>query len=381
MRFSITTVSAAALPLLLALTTTAADPQQVVVEGTSSSIPPYDETSTVISTPLVLARQKVDLDNALSPPSSAASSPSTGLRGNPSKDATVAVEAMSATQDKWEKRDFWSVFYSNGDRNEIRDIGNNRMSITIAPWKEAVSAQSSTAYSGGRLEFKIKSASVMPGIITAVYFASGNGRTGDSSLGNQDGKEIQRTFEHIPSSVGALEAEEVGVEHLLRDINDPSVSTLANQVKHKLVALSGLRERLEEMQTYLQLVLAQKIPVNNQIIYNMQTIFNLLPNLNVGELVKGLMVKANDMHFIIYLSSLIRAIVALHGVVQNKIDFSEGEEGGKEGGKKKEKEGEKEGKEEEGKEKGKEGGKEGGKGAKQEAHGGKEKGKGKGGKQ
>lgn len=120
MRFSITTVSAAALPLLLALTTTAADPQQVVVEGTSSSIPPYDETSTVISTPLVLARQKVDLDNALSPPSSAASSPSTGLRGNPSKDATVAVEAMSATQDKWEKRDFWSVFYSNGDRNEIR---------------------------------------------------------------------------------------------------------------------------------------------------------------------------------------------------------------------------------------------------------------------
>ena len=25
----------------------------------------------------------------------------------------------------------------------------------------------------------------------------------------QDGKEIQRTFEHVPSSVGALEAEEV----------------------------------------------------------------------------------------------------------------------------------------------------------------------------
>eukprot|EP00952_Eustigmatos_sp_NYUAD-ZCMA_P001221 5437-Eustigmatos_ZCMA.PRE.1 len=45
----------------------------------------------------------------------------------------------------------------------------------------------------------------------------------------QEGKEISRTFEHIPSSVGALEAEEVGVEHLLRDINDPSVSTLANQ--------------------------------------------------------------------------------------------------------------------------------------------------------
>ena len=42
---------------------------------------------------------------------------------------------------------------------------------------------------------------------------------------------------------GAYEAEEVGVEHLLRDVNDPSVSTLANQIKHKVAALAGLKER------------------------------------------------------------------------------------------------------------------------------------------
>ena len=46
----------------------------------------------------------------------------------------------------------------------------------------------------------------------------------------QEGKEIQRSFKHIPSSIGAFEAEEVGVEHLIRDVNDPSVSSLANQV-------------------------------------------------------------------------------------------------------------------------------------------------------
>ena len=90
-----------------------------------------------------------------------------------------------------------------------------------------------------------------------------------------------------------------------------------------------------------------------------QTVFNLLPNLNVDDLVKGLMVKTNDMHvrkppthplcpalhsnpthppthppiqFVIYLSALIRAIAALHGVVQNKIDFKEQEEGGGGGG-------------------------------------------------
>lgn len=47
----------------------------------------------------------------------------------------------------------------------------------------------------------------------------------------KEGKETTRTFVHIPSEIGAFEAEEVGVEHLLRDINDPSVSTLAEQVR------------------------------------------------------------------------------------------------------------------------------------------------------
>jgi len=33
---------------------------------------------------------------------------------------------------------------------------------------------------------------------------------------------INRQFIHVPSTVGATEAEEVGVEHLLRDIKDAS---------------------------------------------------------------------------------------------------------------------------------------------------------------
>lgn len=114
----------------------------------------------------------------------------------------------------------------------------------------------------------------------------------------QDGKAIKRTFKHIKSTVGAYEAEEVGVEHLLRDINDPSVSSLAGQVKHKMTALSGLRERLEEMKTYLENVVEGRLPPNHQIIYNMQTIFNLLPNLNIDALVRSMFVKTNDMHFV-----------------------------------------------------------------------------------
>ncbi len=60
------------------------------------------------------------------------------------------------------------------------------------------------------------------------------------------------------------------MEHLLRDINDPSLSTLSEQVRHKIQALKGLRERLEQMSEYLSDVIDKKIPVNKQIIYNIQ---------------------------------------------------------------------------------------------------------------
>jgi 26S proteasome regulatory subunit N8 len=63
-----------------------------------------------------------------------------------------------------------------------------------------------------------------------------------------DSKESNRSFKHVLSEVGAYEAEEVGVEHLLRDINDPTVSTLASRVQHKMTGLTALQGRLEEMQ-------------------------------------------------------------------------------------------------------------------------------------
>ncbi len=137
-----------------------------------------------------------------------------------------------------------------------------------------------------------------------------------------DGKEIQTVFKNVPNSIGALEAEEVGVEHLLRDINDPSVSTLANVIKYKVTALSGLKERLEEIQKYLILVLEGKIQPSNQIVYNLQDMLNLLPNLNVEELVKSMIIKTNDMHLVIYVGALIRSVIALHDLLVNKARFS-----------------------------------------------------------
>jgi 26S proteasome regulatory subunit N8 len=109
---------------------------------------------------------------------------------------------------------------------------------------------------------------------------------------------------------------------LLRDINDPTVSTVANLVKAKLSGLSTLTEKLVEMKDYLTAVSEGKIKPNSEIIANMQAIVNLLPNLNVEELVRSMLVKNNDMHMVIYLSALIRCVIALHDLVLNKIAYN-----------------------------------------------------------
>jgi len=130
---------------------------------------------------------------------------------------------------------------------------------------------------------------------------------------------FKNTFVNVPSEVGAYEAEEVGVEHLLRDIRDTTESTVADVVNTKLNALKSLKKRWLEMARYLTDVCDGKMPVNHQILYSIQDILNLSPNLKVEELVKSFAVNTNDNYLVIYVSSLIRSIIALHNLINNKM--------------------------------------------------------------
>lgn len=76
------------------------------------------------------------------------------------------------------------------------------------------------------------------------------------------------------------------------------------------------------------LVVMGKLPINHQIIYNLQDIFNLLPNLNIPSVSKAFSVKTNDELMVIYLSSMIRAVIAMHNLIENKIVNREAEKNG-----------------------------------------------------
>jgi 26S proteasome regulatory subunit N8 len=151
-----------------------------------------------------------------------------------------------------------------------------------------------------------------------------------------DGTTTSKTFVHTPSTIEAEEAEEIGVEHLLRDIRDVAVGTLSTRITAQLQSLQGLHLRLRDIGAYLQKVLDNDLPVNHAILGNLQDIFNLLPNLTTpimkpavngsdksqienSELARAMSVKTNDQLMTIYLSSLVRAITAFHDLIDNKI--------------------------------------------------------------
>ncbi|KAL4912175.1 maintenance of mitochondrial structure and function-domain-containing protein [Aspergillus aurantiobrunneus] len=166
------------------------------------------------------------------------------------------------------------------------------------------------------------------GVPTDAYFAVDEIK--------DDGTTTSRTFVHIPSTIEAEEAEEIGVEHLLRDIRDVAVGTLSTRITSQLQSLQGLHLRLRDIGQYLQKVLDHELPVNHAILGNLQDVFNLLPNLTTpattpraggeleqptdnAELARAMSVKTNDQLMAIYLSSLVRAVTAYHDLIENKI--------------------------------------------------------------
>merc|ERR1712113_413331 len=128
-----------------------------------------------------------------------------------------------------------------------------------------------------------------------------------------------KEFAHIPSIITASEAEEVGVEHLLREVENISLSTLTTEVNHKLSSLNGLTQRLVMIRDYLNLVIKGNLPINQDILQNLQLIFNLLPNLNKKNVIQSFQTKKNDLMLNIYIASLLRSILALDNLLDNRI--------------------------------------------------------------
>lgn len=97
------------------------------------------------------------------------------------------------------------------------------------------------------------------------------------------------------------------------------MGTLSQRITNQVHGLKGLNSKLLDIRSYLEKVSTGKLPINHQIIYQLQDVFNLLPDVNLQEFVKAFYLKTNDQMLVVYLASLIRSVVALHNLINNKI--------------------------------------------------------------
>ena len=110
-----------------------------------------------------------------------------------------------------------------------------------------------------------------------------------------------------------------------RDIKDTTVGTLSQRVTNQLMGLKGLFSQLRDIEGYLEKVSLGTLPINHQIIYHLQDIFNLLPDVNLREFVRSMYIKTNDQMLVVYIAALIRSIIALHNLINNKIQNRDAE--------------------------------------------------------
>ncbi|GBE61578.1 Mov34 MPN PAD-1 family protein [Babesia ovata] len=145
-------------------------------------------------------------------------------------------------------------------------------------------------------------------------------------------RRFRRTFAHVPSEMGAFEAEEVGLEHLLRDLTNVTTSTLSKKVESKISALKSMTSNLAEITDYIKGVISGVYTVNPAIMYMLQVgsrpysdnvaqnILNLFPSTDSDEIVEAFTINMNDTALAMYLGSIIRAMLALHNLIDNMVE-------------------------------------------------------------
>lgn len=117
---------------------------------------------------------------------------------------------------------------------------------------------------------------------------------------------IQGTdFVHVNTCIEAEEAEEVGVEHLIRDIKSDSHEK-KNIVKESLIIYE---KNLEVIENYLQSIIAGNTEKNFKVLAHLQKCLNDTPHLVAGH---------DENSVELYSANLVRSVVAMVDLDKNK---------------------------------------------------------------
>lgn len=137
----------------------------------------------------------------------------------------------------------------------------------------------------------------------------------------EDGTMSSQTFVHVMSCIEAEEAEEIGVEHLLRDVQETTpAGTQSQQLYSKLQSLHALANQLSEIEVYLEGIIAGNLPINHAINRDLQELFNLMPDYENIQAKEALVQATNDQLMMTFIGELGRSAIALHDLIDNKLE-------------------------------------------------------------
>lgn len=121
----------------------------------------------------------------------------------------------------------------------------------------------------------------------------------------------QDEFMHVNSSIEAEEAEEVGVEHLIRDIREEASGSITARMKEIRESLVVCENVLLEIGSYLDDVLSGNLQPNKEIVDLCQEIFNSIPKLEEP---------LDEAFSDCYVSELTKTVIALNDLKRNRFE-------------------------------------------------------------
>lgn len=129
-------------------------------------------------------------------------------------------------------------------------------------------------------------------------------------------------FRNIPTQLGSTEPEEIGIEQLLRDLSDTTVTTLSSKIADRQLSLAQMETLLGTVEDYLKDVAAGTLPMSEDILAVVQELLSYQPQIHKLKSSESMLVSMNDEGLATFVASTSRSIMALYGVILNHRTLS-----------------------------------------------------------
>lgn len=125
-------------------------------------------------------------------------------------------------------------------------------------------------------------------------------------------------FRNIPTHLKSEEVEEIGIEHLLRDVTDSTITNLSAQIQERELSLQHLSSILTQIEDYLADVANGSLPMSEDVLGVLQELIGLQPEIFMQKTSTAMNRYTNDQAISTFLAALGRLIGAIHVVVVNR---------------------------------------------------------------